>query len=45
MGFWDPVKGFGVTISKLNKKSGTGATVTTDYRGGKASEGQPDEKR
>ena len=31
MGFWDPVKGFGGTISKLNKSSGSGATVTTDY--------------
>jgi NADH-quinone oxidoreductase subunit I len=31
MGVFDGLKGFGVTIRKLNKASPTGATVTTDY--------------
>jgi NADH-quinone oxidoreductase subunit I len=31
MGVFDGLKGFGVTIRKLNKSSATGATVTTDY--------------
>jgi NADH-quinone oxidoreductase subunit I len=43
MGMFDAMKGFAVTIGKLNKSSGSGATVTTDYNAGKG--GDSDEKR
>jgi NADH-quinone oxidoreductase subunit I len=31
MGLFEAIEGFGVTFRKLNKATGTGATVTTDY--------------
>ena len=43
MGWGDAFKGFGVTLSKLNKASGTGKIVTTDYNAGKGKKN--DEKR
>jgi NADH-quinone oxidoreductase subunit I len=45
MGAFDGFKGFAVTFAKLNKKSATGAIVTTDYNAGRAKEGKTDNKR
>ncbi len=46
MGIFDPLKGFKVTFGKLNKRSDTGAIVTTDYKAGKGfAKGATDEKR
>jgi len=41
----DYFRGFAVTFKKLFKSTDTGATLTVDYRGGKAPEGKLDEKR